>query len=83
MESIAPTVEAAVPGAGPVSAPGGLAKRLSELQLLNSRDLRDRMASAVSEQSAEISAAIFSWSDRVPGSGAGPGWAAEDPQHGS
>ena len=40
MESIAPVVEAAVPGAGPVSAPGGLAKRLSELQLLNSRDLR-------------------------------------------
>ena len=40
MESIAPIVEAAVPGAGPVSAPGGLAKRLSELQLLNSRDLR-------------------------------------------
>ncbi len=40
MESGAPIIEAAEPGAGPVSAPGGLSRRLSELQLLNSRDLR-------------------------------------------
>lgn len=40
MESEAPIVETAEPGASSASAPGGLAKRLSELQLLNSRDLR-------------------------------------------
>src|SRR5215203_1106780 len=40
MESEAPTVEFAEPGAGSASRQGGLAKRLSELQRLNSRDLR-------------------------------------------
>ena len=40
MDSEARIIDATEPGVGSASAPGGLAKRLSELQLLNSRDLR-------------------------------------------
>ena len=40
MVSEGPIVEVAAPGAGSASVQGELAKRLSELQLLNSRDLR-------------------------------------------